>query len=372
MKLKLILWLGISGFVLTACSEQETQEQVSQMKVNVVQAKSDEWIRTLTLSGNVVAKEDVAISTPLQGLQVLEVKAEIGDWVEKGQVLAELEHSSVQSQLAQNEAALNRAKANLIAQEATLREAEATLKRYQTLMQSESVSRMELDQQKVKAQTAKAAVQAAKEEIVQLQAQLNDNRHQRTKAQVVAPASGLITQRAVESGSLTKDEALFHLAKNGELEILSEVNRDEFALLRTGLNADFQLGAQLLPGTLRLISPEIDAASRLAKIRIQPIEPLAIKPVKTAIGTDVAVKLHLAPKAVAVSIPFSAVSFDNQGQAFTKVVNLQNKVEKRAITLGVMHQSAVEILTGLQTGEQVIRQAGVFVDEGDVIEPILE
>ena len=368
MKLKLILWLGISGFVLTACSEQEAQEQVSQMKVSVVQAKSDEWIRTLTLSGNVVAKEDVAISTPLQGLQVLEVKAEIGDWVEKGQVLAELEHSSVQSQLAQNEAALNGAKANLIAQEATLREAEATLKRYQTLMQSESVSRVEFDQQKVKAQTAKAAVQAAKAEIVQLQAQLNDNRHQRTKTQVVAPASGLITQRAVESGSLTKDEVLFHLAKNGELEI----NRDEVALLRTGLNADFQLGAQLLPGTLRLISPEIDAASRLAKIRIQPIEPLAIKPVKTAIGTDVAVKLHLALKAVAVSIPFSAVSFDNQGQAFTKVVNLQNKVEKRAITLGVMHQSAVEILTGLQTGEQVIKQAGAFVDEGDVIEPILE
>lgn len=371
MKLKLILWLGISGFVLTACSEQEAQEQVSQMKVSVVQAKSDEWIRTLTLSGNVVAKEDVAISTPLQGLQVLEVKAEIGDWVEKGQVLAELEHSSVQSQLAQNEAALNGAKANLIAQEATLREAEATLKRYQTLMQSESVSRVEFDQQKVKAQTAKAAVQAAKAEIVQLQAQLNDNRHQRTKTQVVAPASGLITQRAVESGSLTKDEVLFHLAKNGELEILSEVNRDEVALLRTGLNADFQLGTQLLPGTLRLISPEIDAASRLAKIRIQPIEP-PIKPVKTAIGTDVAVKLHLAPKAVAVSIPFSAVSFDNQGQAFTKVVNLQNKVEKRAITLGVMHQSAVEILTGLQTGEQVIKQAGAFVDEGDVIEPILE
>ena len=361
MKLKLILWLGISGFVLTDCSEQEAQEQVSQMKVSVVQAKSDEWIRTLTLSGNVVAKEDVAISTPLQGLQVLEVKAEIGDWVEKGQVLAELEHSSVQSQLAQNEAALNRAKANLIAQEATLREAEATLKRYQTLMQSESVSRIELDQQKVKAQTAKAAVQAAKAEIVQLQAQLNDNRHQRTKAQVVAPASGLITQRTVESGSLTKDEAL-----------LSEVNRDEVALLRTGLNADFQLGAQLLTGTLRLISPEIDAASRLAKIRIQPTEPLTIKPAKTVIGTDVAVKLHLAPKAVAVSIPFSAVSFDNQGQAFTKVVNLQNKVEKRAITLGVMHQSAVEILTGLQTGEQVIKQAGVFVDEGDVIEPILE
>ena len=362
MKLKLILWLGISGFVLTACSEQEAQEQVSQMKVSVVQAKSDQWIRTLTLSGNVVAKEDVAISTPLQGLQVLEVK---------GQVLAELEHSSVQSQLAQNEAALNRAKANLIAQEATLREAEITLKRYQTLMQSESVSRVEFDQQKVKAQTAKAAVQAAKAEIVQLPAQLNDNRHQRTKAQVVAPASGLITQRAVESGSLTKDEALFHLAKNGELEILSEVNRDEVALLRTGLNADFQLGTQLLTGTLRLISPEIDAASRLAKIRIQPIEP-PIKPVKTAIGTDVAVKLHLAPKAVAVSIPFSAVSFDNQGQAFTKVVNLQNKVEKRAITLGVMHQSAVEILTGLQTGEQVIKQAGAFVDEGDVIEPILE
>lgn len=367
MKLKQILWLAVGCLMLMACQEQMPQEKAAQMKVSVVEAKSEKWQRTLMLSGNVVAKEDIAISTPLQGLQVLEVKAEIGDWVEKGQVLAVLEHSNVQSQLAQNEAGLTRAKANLTAQEATLREAEATLKRYQALLQNEAVSRVEFDQQKAKAQTAKAAVQAAKAEIAQLQAQLNDNRHQRTKAQVIAPASGLITQRAVESGSLTKDTALFHLAKNGELDILAEVNRDEIALLQTGLKADIQLGSSFLQGALQLISPEINTTSRLANIRIQPAEPL-----KTAIGTDVAIKLHLAENRVAVSIPFYAVSFDSHGQAFAKVVDLQNRVQKRPLTLGATHQNAVEILAGLQAGERVIKQAGAFVDEGDLIEPILE
>ena len=85
-------------------------------------------------AGCVVAREDVAVGTALQGLQVLSVKAEVGDKVEKGQLLAELEHSGVQSQLAQNEAALSCAKANLASQRSALTEAENTLKRYQALV----------------------------------------------------------------------------------------------------------------------------------------------------------------------------------------------------------------------------------------------
>lgn len=367
MKLKPIFALILCVWALSACGERAENEtaEPAPMKVKVVRAQGGEWQRTLSLPGAVVAREDVAVGTALQGLQVLEVKAETGERVEKGQLLAVLEHNGVQSQLAQNEAALSRAKANLASQRSALTEAESTLRRYQTLVKNDAVSRMEFDQQRAKAQAAKAAVQAARAEIAQLEAQLAENRHQRTKAQVTAPVGGVITRRAVEAGSLTSGDALFHIAKDGITEVQAEVNRDELVLLQTGLPVEIYRGAKVLAdGTIRLVPPEIDSASRVAKIRIMPNGALS-----AAIGGDVRAVIRLPQSRIGISLPFSAVGFDADGNAFAKVVDAQGKVHKRALEIGEMHQSAVEILSGLQAGEQVVRQAGAFVDEGDTVSP---
>ena len=369
MRIQASVLLGVLLTVVVGCREQARDEvgQPALMKVNVVRAQGGEWARMLALSGNVVAREDVAVATALQGLQVLDVQVETGDRVEKGRLLAVLEHSNVQSQLAQNEAALLRAKANLASQRSALKEADATLKRYRALVQNDAVSRQEFDQQHAKAEAAKAAVQAAQAEIAQIQAQLDDNRHQRGKAQVTAPVSGVITQRAVEAGALTGGTALFHIAKDGEVEVQAEVNRDELALMETGLVAEIRVGANAVVGaTVRLVPPEMDSASRVAKIRITPNDKLS-----AAIGSDVRVVVHLPKNRVNISLPFSAVGFDADGKAFAKVVDSQGKVHKRTLEIGTVHQRAVEILSGLQADEQVVQQAGAFVDEGDVIAPQL-
>ena len=79
----------------------------------------------------------------------------------------------------------------MVSQQSVLTEAEATLKRYQILMKSDAISRQELEQQQAKARAARAAVQAANAEIAQVQAQLDDSRYQRKKAEVLAPADGI-------------------------------------------------------------------------------------------------------------------------------------------------------------------------------------
>ncbi|OOH88615.1 efflux transporter periplasmic adaptor subunit [Pasteurellaceae bacterium 15-036681] len=369
MYFKQIFRLLLCALFLTACQDQQNNNEQtthSLMKVNVVPVQTIDWARTVSLSGNVVAKEDVAISTALQGLQVLEVKVDVGDWVEKGQVLAVLEQSNVQSQVMQNEANLNRAKANLTAQQATLNEAEATLKRYQQLAKSEAISRMEVDQQKAKTQTAKASVQAVQAEIAQIQAQLTDNKHQRKKAQVVATVSGVVTKRTVEAGALTGSSALFNIAQNGELEIQAEVGADELKLLSVGLNSTIIAdNAPLASGQIRLISPEMDSTSRLSKIRIRLNEPL-----KTAIGRYVQANIQLPVRQVKTSLPFTAISFDNNGKAFAKLVDLQGKVQNRPLEIGAIYQGMIEVLSGVEIGELAVQQAGAFVDEGDIVEPV--
>lgn len=362
--------LALCCLILTACNGRKEDVPAADgvMKVNVVRISREGLVQTMLLPGNVVAKEDVAVGTPLQGLQVLAVKADVGDRVEKGQVLAVLEHSTVQSQLAQNEAALNRAKANLAAQQAALNEADATLKRYRALAEGDAVSRMELDQQQAKAQTAQAAVRSAQAEIAQLQAQLSDSRHQRQKAQVTAPVSGIVTARTVEAGSLTGGDALFHIAKDGVLEVQAEAGAQDLARLSPGLEAELiSSNRSIGRGVIRLMQPEIDSTSRVAKIRITPAEGF-----DSTIGSHVQASFRLSADSARGSLPFSAVGFDDGGKSYVKVVDTQGRVHIRQVEIGAVYRDSVEIVSGVKESERVVQKAGAFIDEGDVVEPVLQ
>lgn len=96
---KLILLSVLPILFLTACQEQNNEQaETALMKVNVVQVQPATLTQTLRLSGAITAKEDVAVGTALLGLQIQSINVEVGDVVKKGQVLATLETSNVQSQ----------------------------------------------------------------------------------------------------------------------------------------------------------------------------------------------------------------------------------------------------------------------------------
>lgn len=361
----LILLLALA---LTACGEAQTEvaETTSRMKVNVVQVQPTQLNYRLLLSGSIQAKDDVSVGTPLQGLQVLDVKAEVGDWVEQGQVLATLEQSQVQSQFRQNDALLQRAKANLVSQQSTLKEAEATLKRYQQLIKTDAVSRQELDQQRAKAESARAAIQVAKAEIAQVQAQLDDSRHQRKKAEVLAPTSGIVTQRSAQAGNLTDSNALFHIARDGVLEAVVRASADEISVLETGLVANVQMLDKVTSGLIRLISSQIDSATHTAKVHIALQEKLQVP-----FGTPINAAVQLPEMTAQIAVPFSAVNFGADGNHFVMVVNADGTVVRRKITLGEVSQIQAEVLSGLQVGEQVVQKAGALINEGDQVEAVL-
>lgn len=365
MKKYLVLLLALA---LGACGKEQKdniQNNVP-MKVNVVQVQTATFNRTLSLLGVVQAKNSVVVGTPLQGLQLLEVKVDVGDRVKKGQVLAKLENSQVQSQLRQNDAALQRAKANLNAQQAALKEAEATLKRYQQLIKADAISHQELDQQRAKAEMARTAVQTAQAEIVQAKAQLDDSRHQRRKAEVIAPTDGVIIQRLAQAGNLTDNNALFHIAKDGNLEVVVQASADEISLLENGLNAEVQVLNQTVSGQVRLISSQIDATTQTGKVHIALQEKLNVP-----VGTPLTATIQLPTMNAQVSLPFSAINFGADGSKFVFVVDSDGKVAHRNIILGEVAQAWAEIHSGLEIGEQVVAKAGALLNEGDVVEAVL-
>ena len=366
----LLRLLMMSPLLLTAaCGGAPEDKKEEPLRVTVVRAAPADMAQTLRLSGTLSAREDIAVSTPLQGLKIVAVYADAGDTVKRGQVLAQLEDVNADSQLRQTEAQLARAKAQLRSQQAAAAEAAATLKRYRPLAEADALSRQELDQQKSAAATAAANVEAAKADIAQLQAQLKDSRNQRGKTQIVAPADGVIAKRNAEAGALTGPDALFHIIKDGTVELAADAGADELPLLQNGAQAQVSVRGrdEAVGGTVRLVPPEIDSSTRLGKVRITLAHSDGLYT-----GTYGEANIRLPSYHAAAALPETAVSFDSGGKASVLAVDGNGRVSRVAVTAGRKQGGMVEIVSGLENGRAVVRRASAFVNEGDTVKAVEE
>ena len=366
----LLRLLMISPLLLiAACGGGPEDKKEEPLRVTVVRAAPADMAQTLRLSGTLSAREDIAVSTPLQGLKIVVVYADAGDTVKRGQVLAQLEDVNADSQLRQTEAQLARAKAQLRSQQAAAAEAAATLKRYRPLAEADALSRQELDQQKAAAATAAANVEAAKADIAQLQAQLKDSRNQRGKTQIVAPADGVIAKRNAEAGALTGPDALFHIIKDGTVELAADAGADELPLLQNGAQAQVSVRGrnEAVGGTVRLVPPEIDSSTRLGKVRITLAHSDGLYT-----GTYGEANIRLPSYHAAAALPETAVSFDSEGKASVLAVDGNGRVSRVAVTAGRKQGGMVEIVSGLENGRAVVRRASAFVNEGDTVKAVEE
>lgn len=366
----LLRLLMISPLLLTAaCGGGPEDKKEEPLHVTVVRAAPADMAQTLRLSGTLSAREDIAVSTPLQGLKIVAVYADAGDTVKRGQVLAQLEDVNADSQLHQTEAQLARAKAQLRSQQAAAAEAATTLKRYRPLAEADALSRQELDQQKSAAATAAANVEAAKADIAQLQAQLKDSRNQRGKTQIVAPADGVIAKRNAEAGALTGPDALFHIIKDGTVELAADAGADELPLLQNGAQAQVSVRGrdEAVGGTVRLVSPEIDSSTRLGKVRITLAHSDGLYT-----GTYGEANIRLPSYRAAAALPETAVSFDSEGKASVLAVDGNGRVSRVPVTAGRKQGGMVEIVSGLENGRAVVRRASAFVNEGDTVKAVEE
>lgn len=366
----LLRLLMISPLLLTAaCGGAPEDKKEEPLRVTVVRAAPADMAQTLRLSGTLSAREDIAVSTPLQGLKIVAVYADAGDTVKRGQVLAQLEDVNADSQLRQTEAQLARAKAQLRSQQAAAAEAAATLKRYRPLAEADALSRQELDQQKSAAATAAANVEAAKADIAQLQAQLKDSRNQRGKTQIVAPADGVIAKRNAEAGALTGLDALFHIIKDGTVELAADAGADELPLLQNGARAQVSVRGrnEAVGGTVRLVPPEIDSSTRLGKVRITLAHSDGLYT-----GTYGEANIRLPSYRAAAALPETAVSFDSEGKASVLAVDGNGRVSRVPVTAGRKQGGMVEIVSGLENSRAVVRRASAFVNEGNTVKAVEE
>ena len=338
--------------------DSEENQNDEAIKLTVVSPKIAKFSPKLNLHGELVAKDDVAVGSALQGQQISEVLVEVGESVQKGQILALLDNAGVKAKFDQQTAALEAAKQNLNSTKAAFSEAESALKRAKSLAAKKAISSQELEQASTKEASARANLNSAKAQISQIDAQISEAKDQLAKASVVAPVSGVVTAKKAQIGALTSGEALFNIAKDGTVELSVDADVRELAQIEVGMGATAQIYGvkDAVKGKVRLVPVSVDTSSRLGKVKI------SLDGEAKFIGSYAKAVIDL-PEFSALALPAQAVSFTEAG-AFATLIK-DGKAQKRKIQIGLRTNGLVQVISGVSADDEVALKAAALVNDGE-------
>jgi HlyD family secretion protein len=348
--------------------------------IRVVAAERRELVETLSVNGTIVARDEAAVGTDLNGLTVIALNADEGDVVKKGDVLAVLDRSMLDTQLAEIEASRAQAEANIAQMRAQIgdtevgvRQAREALDRADALQKKGVATDAQrdnavnaLDSAKAKLDSAEKALKASEAQLGVVDAQRNNILVQISKTELRAPSDGLILARNATLGGVVMAQTapLFRIAIRGEFELAATVAETTLPRLANGMSADVSMAGLDSPitGSIRRISPEVDRSSRLGSIRI------ALKPGSPArAGSFARGEIELIRRE-GVAVPASAVMYVGP-DAFLQCVE-GGKVRTQPVKLGARSGEMIEIVSGVAEGEEVVSRAGTFVADGDLVTPV--
>jgi HlyD family secretion protein len=330
-------------------------------------------------SGTVKPAETVLVQPQVEGQATEELFVDVGDRVEKGQVMARLSDSQLTLQRSQLVASLSAAEASVAQARAQIAEAEASRAeavrardRARTLKAQGNIAQAALDDVESQALIADTRVNAAQQglaaaeaQIGLIHAQIADVDLSISRTEIRAPVAGLVAERNARIGAIasaTGGTAMFTLIRDGALELYADVVEADLLRLAPGQPAQVRMAGVATPitGTVRLVEPTVDASTRLGRVRVALDDPTQVRD-----GMFGEAEIIVAERA-GNAVPVTAVAADGS------VLRVKDGVVERVpVTAGIRDGALVEIREGLGQGDLLVARAGAFVREGDRINPVV-
>lgn len=205
---------------------------------------------TVSATGNLQPTNQVDVGSELSGI-IDTVLVDINDRVKKGQVLARLDVSKLNDQIAKSRAALVAAEAGVEQAQATLIEAHANLQRLQQVFKlsgGKVPSQAEMETAEAVATRAAANLAAARANVTQARATLSSDETNHSKATIRSPINGVVLARKVEPGQTVaaslQAPVLFTLAEDlSQMELQVNVDEADVGQVQQGQQAAFSVDA---------------------------------------------------------------------------------------------------------------------------------
>ncbi|MEW6249289.1 MAG: efflux RND transporter periplasmic adaptor subunit [Planctomycetota bacterium] len=367
--------LALMGVVAVAIGWFRRPESVVVRTLTVQATASGGESTLLNASGYVTARRKATVSSKVTG-KVVEVLIEEGMHVEAGQVLARVDSSNVERSLRLAEARLQAARTALGETEANLAQAEWELHRIAQLSDVKKASQVELERAETEVQSLRARLErqtadvaVAEREVALWEQELNDTI-------IRAPFSGIVTTKNAQPGEMISPMSVGGFTRTGictivdmtSLEIEVDVSESYINRIAAGQPAEAILDSYpdwRIPAQVIAIIPTADRQKATVKVRVGFVK------LDARILPDMSVKVAFqrphtatAPRR-SVQVPKAAVR-PEAGRNFVWVVR-DGRLERRAVTTGVVRGDEVSIIAGLADGERIVVEGPDKLVEGAAV-----
>ncbi|MEO6104130.1 MAG: efflux RND transporter periplasmic adaptor subunit [Pseudoxanthomonas sp.] len=348
----IVLSAALLSLTLAGCSKDSKTEDAdtaaSSLAVTLAPATRRPIERSVIASGPVSAYEEMQLGVEISGARVTALNVDVGQSVRKGQVLLELDHRTLDSELAQAQAALRES-------DASVSLATASLNRGSPLAKDQLISASQLDELRANKTQSEARRSTAR-------AQRDAAQLRRDFAELRAPADGIISKRLVQPGQVVAaGTELLRLVREGRLEWRAELPEDELAIITPGATVVLPgVAGGSVEGVIRAVSPGVDSQTRTGTIYADLPQPGALK-----IGSYV--EGHIVTGAgEALMVPVASV-VQRDGIAYVFTVDAKKVAHRTRVRTGTTADGRIEIVQGLRAGTQVVERGAGFLADGDVV-----
>ncbi|XGV95356.1 MAG: efflux RND transporter periplasmic adaptor subunit [Leptolyngbya sp. BL-A-14] len=437
----LLRWSLLTGFVvlLSGCNflPKETadaqtkpsgaaQGQKTAVDVAIAATAPLEAVREYT--GTTQPLQEVALRAQAEG-QLQQLNVDVGDRVQQGQVLAQIdsdlldaatteasaELASRRTEISQLQTQVSDAKTQVEQSRLQLQQAEADAARYETLARDGAITLQQAEQARTQARTAaqvlrssqqkvrnqEQAIATAQGRILAQQAVVAQQQKRRSYAVVKSPISGAVLTRSTEAGNLVQvGNELLRVGDFSQAKVTVQVSELDLSNVRLGAAAKVRLDAfpnEQFTGRVTRVSPAANATSRLVPVEVTI-------PNRTGkVGSGLLARVSFTQTTTdRVVVPIAALQDDRaKGQQFNQPAQTgenaattttrdrakdsakpkqtkgtlfvvvgegeQAKVAARSVTLGEQADGNVQILAGLNPGDRYVARAGKPLKDGDSV-----
>jgi len=382
--------------LLTSCGTAEnagakprTGQETTTVGIARVVRKSME--RQLTVSSELVPFQEIDVYAKESGY-VKRLLVDYGSHVSQGQLLAVLEIPELQATLQQDRAAIQSLSDQVTNAEHQLSRIQAQHKvvhleyeRLNSVSQSKPglVAQQEVDDvqgrdlaAEAQVEGAKSNLESARSNLAASQSKLERDRAIYAYSQITAPFKGVVTQRFANLGALlqagtnssTQAMPLVRLSQEDRYRLVIPVPESYVGSVRIGAPVDVRVPAldRHFPGTVSRTSFDLHEATRTLHTEVDVPNPQGV----LLPGVYAEATLTLNRDAEALTVPLESVERESD-HASVYTVDPSNRIEIRQVKLGIDSADDVEIVSGLNEGDQVVVSDRASLTPGQQVHPQL-
>ena len=341
-------------FAVTSCSKKTT------VAYNTEKVERTNITTSITATGTIEPVTKVEVGTQVSGI-ISKIYVDYNSVVTKGQVIAELDRTNLQSELVSAQSNLQNAQSNLNYQK-------ANYERYKTLYDKGLVSANDFENARLGFQQAQAQVRVQQQSVQKARTNLG-------YATITAPIDGVVLSKEVEEGqtvaSAMTTPTLFIIAKDlTDMRVIADIDEADIGGVQLGQRVSFTVDAfpdDTFSGSVTHVRQEATTESNVVTYEVvisAPNKDLKLKP-----GLTANVTIYTAEKSNVLAIPSKALRFapnENVLAEDEKIIDCQakNKVWVRqgkdfkaiAVTTGISNGTLTEVTGGLKAGQEIITE----------------